>query len=174
MVKAEDGFVTTNDYICEQSDWDPFVVDTSIIKDTIHSEKCDTENSQCDADISEITHTNIHILKPGSKSKSAGKCESNELKSHDTDFSFIDNLLNISLCPNQSSTDNELNAFRSHVERLSLHGLPSVSAILNKTQTESSRFFLERWKLQMVTKLGEDGFKRYKEGMCLLIIYMYL
>lgn len=41
---------------------------------------------------------------------------------------------------------------------------PSVSAILNETMPQSSRLALERWKKKMIDKLGDEGFRIYKQG----------
>lgn len=42
--------------------------------------------------------------------------------------------------------------------------LPSVTNILNVTISEQSKAALERWKKNMIEKLGEDGFNEYSKG----------
>lgn len=42
--------------------------------------------------------------------------------------------------------------------------LPSVTNILNVTMSEKSKAALERWKKNMIEKLGEDGFAEYSRG----------
>lgn len=42
--------------------------------------------------------------------------------------------------------------------------LPSVTNILNVTMSEQSKAALEKWKKNMIEKLGKDGFNEYSEG----------
>jgi hypothetical protein len=42
--------------------------------------------------------------------------------------------------------------------------LPSVTKILQATQSLESRMALERWEKQMIAELGEQGFAKYKAG----------
>lgn len=48
---------------------------------------------------------------------------------------------------------------------LGLQYQPSVTRILEKSMSPESRFFLERWKKQMIRKLGDAGFSKYQKGI---------
>ncbi|XP_041351861.1 uncharacterized protein LOC121370598 [Gigantopelta aegis] len=165
---GDDVFVQIeNEIISDGSDWDPYIPDESIIKDSIiNSENLDIANPRHGADTSERTViANKNILKSSKSKKSKNKFIPTNSEENLPDVPVIDGILNVSVYPDRTSDEDQLQTFRSHVERFSLRSLPSVSAILNKTQSELSRFFLERWKQQMVKKLGEDGFKKYQEEM---------
>ncbi|XP_076443060.1 uncharacterized protein LOC143281692 [Babylonia areolata] len=54
--------------------------------------------------------------------------------------------------------------FRSFVESLNLRVLPTVNTVLNKTRTDLSSFFLQRWREKMISELGEAGFKKHQEA----------
>jgi hypothetical protein len=43
--------------------------------------------------------------------------------------------------------------------------VPSVTHIINETQSDLSKFYLERWKKNMISEMGEAGFKKYQEGI---------
>ena len=54
--------------------------------------------------------------------------------------------------------------FKSDVEMLSLRTVPSVKSILNKTMPDLNRFFLNRWRENLIKEIGEDGFKKQQDG----------
>ncbi|KAK3736893.1 hypothetical protein RRG08_000638 [Elysia crispata] len=56
----------------------------------------------------------------------------------------------------------ELQSFKMDVEKMALRMLPSVKTVLNKTMSDLSRFFLNRWREGMINELGEEGFQKYK------------
>ncbi|XP_042906719.1 mitochondrial genome maintenance exonuclease 1 [Parasteatoda tepidariorum] len=57
---------------------------------------------------------------------------------------------------------NEINALRKHLESKTNFMVPSVSAILEKTMPKESVEALARWKRNMIEKLGEEGFQKYR------------
>ncbi|XP_033734606.1 mitochondrial genome maintenance exonuclease 1-like [Pecten maximus] len=53
--------------------------------------------------------------------------------------------------------------YKKFVDNLSLSSIPSVTAIINATMPGSARYFLNRWKRQMIEELGEEGFKEHQK-----------
>lgn len=53
---------------------------------------------------------------------------------------------------------------KSRIEQKKLPTLPTVTGILAKTRSQESQFFLDRWKVQMIAELGEEGFQRLQQG----------
>ena len=80
-------------------------------------------------------------------------------KQEDTKFSFI------LTCPMLRCEDDIDNSILVQSSR---SFVPSVTHIINETQSDLSKFYLERWKKNMISEMGEAGFKKYQEG-----IYMY-
>lgn len=64
---------------------------------------------------------------------------------------------------------NELNHLRKHLESLTKDSMPSVSAILQKTMPVERVKILDRWKQNMIEKLGEEGFERYHKGKIIFV-----
>lgn len=50
---------------------------------------------------------------------------------------------------------------------------PSVTRILSATMTEEAKAVLERWKMNMIEKLGEKGFDLYQAGIDINLIFNY-
>ncbi|GFO34547.1 mitochondrial genome maintenance exonuclease 1 [Plakobranchus ocellatus] len=57
---------------------------------------------------------------------------------------------------------NYLSSFKVDIEQMALRMLPSVKTVLNKTMSDLNRFFLNRWRENMINELGEEGFQKYK------------
>lgn len=51
--------------------------------------------------------------------------------------------------------------------------LPSVTNILNVTMSAQSKMALEKWKKNMIEKLGEDGFNKYSKGIYKMTKLLY-
>lgn len=47
---------------------------------------------------------------------------------------------------------------------LGKHSIPSVTNVLQQTMSAEQAFYLNRWKQQMILKLGEDGFAEYNKS----------
>lgn len=54
--------------------------------------------------------------------------------------------------------------FKHEVEQLNMRSLPSVKTILNKTMSDDSRGFLDRWKEKMINEVGEKGYQKYMKA----------
>ena len=77
-----------------------------------------------------------------------------------TDF-----VLQCPLFPSQSEEIRSQAAeFHSLVDSCGLRYLPTVNTVLNKTRSDLSSFFLQRWREKMIQELGEDGFRKHQEG----------
>lgn len=67
---------------------------------------------------------------------------------------------------------NEVNYLRKQLECLCEKSfVPSVSLILQKTMPEERVEILDRWKQNMISQLGKEGFEKYQAG---IIIFLYL
>ncbi|KAL5009110.1 hypothetical protein ScPMuIL_014691 [Solemya velum] len=77
-----------------------------------------------------------------------------------------DSLAYVTKCSLSAMTEEseEFLQFRRYVERLALRTMPTVNTIINKTQADMSKFFLQRWREKMIEELGEEGFKVYQEN----------
>lgn len=92
----------------------------------------------------------------------------------DTDLlTKINFVLRCPLIPTASEDLSGLQEFKDLVKSLNLRILPNVNAVISKTRTEMSTFFLQRWRDSMVQELGEDGFKKHQEGNHYKIIIIY-
>ena len=78
---------------------------------------------------------------------------------------YIEALLNMPLIPDKIIDTDRRAEFKEFVEDLELKYLPSVSTIINQTQSPEQAKVLERWKDRMVKELGgEVQFNQYKRG----------
>lgn len=77
-----------------------------------------------------------------------------------------DSLAYVTKCPLSATTDESemFLQFKSYVESLALRKLPTVNTIIQKTQADMSKFFLQRWRDKMIDELGDEGFKQYQES----------
>ncbi|OWF36264.1 mitochondrial genome maintenance exonuclease 1-like [Mizuhopecten yessoensis] len=53
--------------------------------------------------------------------------------------------------------------YKKFVDGLSLSSIPSVTTIINATMPDNARYFLNRWKKQMIEELTEEGFKIHQK-----------
>ncbi|KAL8564509.1 hypothetical protein ACOMHN_003267 [Nucella lapillus] len=80
-------------------------------------------------------------------------------------FKEVDFVLQCPLFPSQfEALQAPANEFHSFVDTLKLRFLPTVNVVLNKTRTDLSSFFLQRWRVKMIQELGEEGFKKHQEA----------
>ncbi|XP_067680330.1 mitochondrial genome maintenance exonuclease 1-like [Haliotis asinina] len=77
-------------------------------------------------------------------------------------FQFV---LNYPLDVKTDMTSVKSSDFGTQVEQMSLKTLPTVSAVLNKTQSEMARFFLQRWRETSIAELGKEEFYQKQEGI---------
>lgn len=77
----------------------------------------------------------------------------------------VDFVLQCPLFPDQLQVMPETSQqFLDLVESFGLRFLPTVNTVLNKTRSDLSNFFLQRWREKMIKELGEVGFKKHQEG----------
>lgn len=89
-------------------------------------------------------------------SESSINDDSRPHKKQDTKFSFI------LTCPMLRCEDDIDNSI---LIQSAGSFVPSVTHIINETQSDLSKFYLERWKKNMISEMGEERFKAYQEGM---------
>ena len=78
---------------------------------------------------------------------------------------YIEALLNMPLISDKIIDTDRRAEFKEFVEDLELKYLPSVSTIINQTQSPEQAKVLERWKDRMLKELGgEVQFNQYKRG----------
>jgi len=136
--------------------------------------KVSSENTGMDTDLQEKENSKINETekdtvtkeKFNSGDKVLGHSESSinddsrpHKKREDTKFSFI---LTCPILRCEDDIDNSI------LVQSSGSFVPSVTHIISETQSDLSKFYLERWKKNMISEIGEEGFKAYQEG-----IYMY-
>ncbi|XP_046571867.1 mitochondrial genome maintenance exonuclease 1-like [Haliotis rubra] len=77
-------------------------------------------------------------------------------------FEFV---LNYPLDVKTDMISDESSDFGTQVEQMSLKTLPTVSTVLNKTQSDMARFFLQRWRETSIAELGKEEFYQKQEGI---------
>ena len=120
-------------------------------------ENCQINETEKDTVIIEKFNSGDEVL--GHNESSINEGSRPHKKQEDTKFSFI------LTCPMLRCEDDIDNSILVQSSR---SFVPSVTHIINETQSDLSKFYLERWKKNMINEMGEAGFKKYQEG-----IYMY-
>ena len=109
----------------------------------------------------------IPKLLPISRAKQPSMLKSTGESSSTTPFQpkGVDFVLQCPLFPDQLQVMPETSQqFHDLVESFGLRFLPTVNTVLNKTRSDLSNFFLQRWREKMIKELGEVGFKKHQEG----------
>ncbi|CAL1542605.1 unnamed protein product [Lymnaea stagnalis] len=81
--------------------------------------------------------------------------------------SSFDVILKVPLFSNESTswqTNLDFHEFQKDIEQMELRTSPSVKTILSKTMPETNRFFLNRWRENMIKELGDEGFKKHQDA----------
>lgn len=150
--------------------------------------------------IKKLNYENKYLFGPVLNSKNSffdnsRSLDFNEIIQHETRIPLIEPTINDAvLCRQDSKFDlqsiltfpllnkfvhstkkvNEVNYLRKQLECLCEKSfVPSVSLILQKTMPKERVEILDRWKQNMISQLGKEGFEKYQAGItkfCICII----
>jgi genome maintenance exonuclease 1 len=78
--------------------------------------------------------------------------------------STLDFILQFPVFPTESLLNSQqAEEFNAMVKACKQRFLPTVNVVLNRTRSDLSSFFLQRWREKMTKELGEAGFRKHQE-----------
>ncbi|XP_048259920.1 mitochondrial genome maintenance exonuclease 1-like [Haliotis rufescens] len=142
------------------------ILDESSISSTSGAKKTKAKSSNAAKTTRKKSLSTEQTVSSKNKTSTSSRAQTpNGSESGEQAPSLFEFVLNFPLDIKTDMTGDESSDFGKQVEQMSLRTLPTVSSVINKTQSDMARFFLQRWRETSIAELGKEEFYKKQEGI---------